>query len=160
MSSGPAVKHFKNSMERFSLVVPVRWADLDPNRHLRHSVYYDFGAYVRVACFSQLGLSTKKLEELGIGPVLFREEAIFKREIGFEDLVTVDVEVYQARNDYARFSVRHHFHKEDGTLATILNMDVGWIDLIRRKLTLPNALVQEIMSRMPRSADFQWLERK
>jgi acyl-CoA thioester hydrolase len=147
-------------MEKFSLAVPVRWSDLDPNRHLRHSVYYDFGAYVRVACFAQLGLSTRKLEELGIGPVLFREEAIFKREIAFEDLITVDLQIYNARNDYARFSVRHHFYKEDRTLAAVLNMDVGWIDLSRRRLTLPNAYVQEIMNKMPRSTDFQWMEKK
>lgn len=160
MNSGPGVRFWKNKMDKFSLVVPVRWADLDPNRHLRHSVYYDFGAYVRVACFSQLGLSTKKLEELRIGPVLFREEALFKREISFEDLITVDVEIYQARNDYARFSVRHRFYKEDGILATVLNMDVGWIDLNKRKLTIPIPYVQEIMGKIPRSSDFQWLERK
>ena len=147
-------------MEKFSIPVQIRWADLDPNRHLRHSVYYDFGAYVRVACFSQLGLTTKKLEELGIGPVLFREEAIFKREITFEDRIDVDAEIYSARNDYARFSVRHHIYKEGGTLATILNMDVGWIDLNRRKLTLPNTFVQAIMNQIPKSSDFKWIERK
>jgi acyl-CoA thioester hydrolase len=147
-------------METFSLPIQIRWADLDPNRHLRHSVYYDYGATVRVACFSQLGLTTTKLDELRIGPVLFREEALFKREIKFEDRITVDAEISTARNDYARFSVRHHFYKEDGTLASILNMDVGWIDLDRRKLTLPNDFVQGIMNQIPKSKDFQWIERK
>ncbi len=147
-------------MDKFSLPIQIRWADLDPNRHLRHSVYFDYGAFVRVACFSQLGLTTKKLEELGIGPVLFREEAIFKREIGFEDHITVDAEISVARNDYARFSVRHRFFKGDGTLATILNMEVGWIDLKRRKLAIPDAFIQEVMSQIPRSSDFQWMERK
>ncbi len=160
MNSGQGGNRWRNSMEKFSLPVQVRWADLDPNRHLRHSVYYDYGAFVRVACFSQLGLTTKKLEELGIGPVLFREEAIFKREIGFEDRIIVDAEICLARDDFARFSVRHHFIKEDGTLATILNMDVGWIDLVRRKLAIPDAFVQQVMSQIPKSSDFQWLQRK
>ena len=147
-------------MEKFSIPIQIRWADLDPNRHLRHSVYYDYGAFVRVACFAQLGLTTKKLAELGIGPVLFREEAIFRREISFEDNITMDAEIYKARTDYARFSVRHHMLKEDGTLASVLNMDVGWIDLARRKLTIPNSFVLDIMSQIPKSPDFQWLERK
>ena len=43
--------------------------------------------------FSENGLSTQKLEELQIGPISFREEAIFRREIRLEDKITVDVDV-------------------------------------------------------------------
>ena len=32
----------------FSKTISLRWADLDPNFHLRHSVYYDLGSQQRV----------------------------------------------------------------------------------------------------------------
>ena len=66
-------------MQKFALPIQVRWSDIDQNRHLRHSVYYDYGATVRISCFSEHGLTNLKFEELHIGPILFREEAVFKR---------------------------------------------------------------------------------
>ena len=122
----------------------IRWSDIDQNRHLRHSVYYDFGALVRIAFLSEMGLTTKKLEELSIGPILFREEAIFRREIKLEDTVTVNVELTKMNNDFSRWSLRHNFHKQDGTLAAVVTMDGAWIDLKTRKLTLPGAFVQSV----------------
>lgn len=146
-------------MLKFSLPIQVRWSDIDQNRHLRHSVYYDYGATVRTSCFSQHGLTSLKFEELHMGPILFREEAIFKREIKFEDQVTVDMELTKATRDFARWSIRHHFYKADGTLSTILNMDGAWIDIGKRKLTVPDEFIQNIFNDFPKSEDFQWVER-
>jgi acyl-CoA thioester hydrolase len=61
--------------------------------------------------FSENGLSTKKLEELQIGPILFREEAVFRREIRLEDEITVDVALVRATPKYSRWSFRHNFIK-------------------------------------------------
>ncbi len=58
----------------------MRWSDLDPNFHLRHSVYYDFGAYCRICFLFDNGVTDKLMKELEIGPILFREECVFKRE--------------------------------------------------------------------------------
>ena len=146
-------------MEKFSLPIQVRWSDIDQNRHLRHSVYYDYGATVRISCFSEHGLTNLKFEELHIGPILFREEAVFRREIKFEDRVTVDMEVTKATHDFARWSIRHQFYKDDGTLSATLNMDGAWIDIGKRKLTVPSMHVQKIFDDFPKSADFQWIER-
>ena len=146
-------------MLKFSLPIQVRWSDIDQNRHLRHSVYYDYGATVRISCFSAHGLTNLKFEELHIGPILFREEAIFKREIKFEDLVTVDMEVTKATRDFARWSIRHQFYKGDDTLSAILNMDGAWIDVGKRKLATPDLYVQKIFDDFPKASDFQWVER-
>jgi acyl-CoA thioester hydrolase len=35
-------------MDSFTIPLDIRWSDLDPNFHLRHSVYYDYGAFARV----------------------------------------------------------------------------------------------------------------
>ena len=142
-------------MKSFSIPIQVRWSDIDQNRHLRHSAYYDYGATARIACFSQHGLTNLKFEELRIGPILFREEAIFKREIKFEDRVTVDVSVTRSTRDFARWSLRHQLIKEDGTLAAIINLDGAWIDILKRKLAVPDNFVQAVFDDFPKAADYE-----
>jgi acyl-CoA thioester hydrolase len=146
-------------MKEYSLPIQVRWSDIDQNRHLRHSAYYDYGALVRFSCFSVQGLSNQRLEEMHIGPILFREEAVFKREIKFEDQVTVNLEVTKSTPDFSRWSIRHHFFKQDGVLSALLNMDGAWIDVGKRKLTIPNFEIQRIFNEFPKSDDFQWVNR-
>jgi acyl-CoA thioester hydrolase len=147
-------------MPFFSQTVQIRWADIDANRHLRHSVYYDYGASMRMNALTAKGLSMKKLEELGVGPILFREEAVFRREIMFEDTITIDVQVVKCREDFSRWSLRHHFTKSDGTLAAIINIDGAWIDLQRRKLTVPDPFIIEVFKSFPRADDFELLSPK
>lgn len=142
-------------MEKFSLPLQIRWSDIDANRHLRHSVYYDFGAYCRMVLLTQFGLGIHKLEELQIGPVLFREEAVFRREIVFEDEITMNCEIISATEDYSRWSIRHQFLKADGTLAATLTVDGAWIDMAKRKLAMPGSFIREIFDRMPKSPDFK-----
>jgi acyl-CoA thioester hydrolase len=142
-------------MQNYSQTIQLRWADIDANRHLRHSVYYDFGAAMRMNVLSAQGLTTKKLEALMIGPVLFREEAIFKRELLFEDKLTLTVELVKTTADYGRWSLRHQFIKGDDTLAAILNVDGAWIDLTKRKLAVPDEFIRNIFENFPKSQDFQ-----
>jgi acyl-CoA thioester hydrolase len=143
----------------FKQTVQIRWADIDANRHLRHSVYYDYGASMRMTALSSQGLTMEKLEKLMMGPILFREEAIFKREIRFGDDITIDVELLKSRDDFARWSLRHHFTKTDGTLAAIINIDGAWIDLVKRKLAVPDPFIVHIFEKFPKAADFELLPR-
>lgn len=141
-------------MEKFSKTIQIRWADIDANRHLRHSAYYDYGATLRMAFFAENGLSTEKLEEFQIGPILFREEAIFRREIRLEDEITVDVALVCSTSNYSRWRLRHNFTKADGTVAAIVNIEGAWIDIVKRKLTIPGEFVQNIFEKFPRTEDF------
>jgi acyl-CoA thioester hydrolase len=147
-------------MTKFSQTMQVRWADIDANRHLRHSVYYDFGASMRMNLLSERGLTTQKLEEFMIGPVLFREEAIFKREILLEDRITLTVELVKSTEDFSRWSLRHNFIKGEDTLAAILNVDGAWIDMAKRKLAMPNEFIKNIFEGFPKAADFQLIQRE
>jgi len=143
----------------FQQSIQIRWADIDANRHLRHSVYYDYGASMRMNALTSEGLSMRKLEELQMGPILFREEAIFKREIIFEDVITIDVQLVRSRRDFARWSLRHNFKKADGTLAAIINIDGAWIDLVKRKLAIPDPFIIHVFEKFPKADDFEFLER-
>ncbi len=143
-------------MQKFIQPIQIRWADIDANRHLRHSVYYDYAASCRVAALAERGLTTKKYEEFMIGPILFREEGLFKREIVFEDKPSIDLEITKSREDFSRFSIRHHITKADGTIAAIVNVDIAWIDLLKRKLAVPNEFMRNIFETFPRAGDFQF----
>jgi len=143
-------------MITLSQPIQIRWADIDANRHLRHSVYYDYGAAMRMQVLGERGLTIKKLEEFMIGPVLFREEAIFKREIVYEDQITLTMELVKTTEDFGRWSLRHHFMKGE-MVAAILNIDGAWIDLNKRRLAAANDFVKQIFAEFPKAPDFQWI---
>jgi len=138
----------------------VRWADLDPNYHVRHSVYYDWGATARMNFLTAAGLTAKLLNEQHFGPVIFREECIFRREIYFGDVLTIDVKTTKLRRDLGRFSIRHQITKADGTVCAIINIDGAFIDTLTRKLTVPPQIAYDTFTKMPMADDFEWLEVK
>lgn len=143
-------------MDDFSRLIQIRWSDLDPNFHIRHSVYYDWGAYVRVEFLNAYGLTAQVMQELKFGPILFREECVFRREIRSGDEVSINVKAVRAKQDFSRWSIRHEITKADGTVCAILTVDGAWMDVVRRKLATPPEKVFEVFNLMPRSEDFQW----
>mgnify|MGYP002651357217 CR=1 FL=1 len=145
-------------MNTFSTEVQVRWSDLDPNFHLRHSVYYDWGAFCRVAFLNQVGLNDKLMQQLQIGPILFREECVFRKEIRLTDKVFIDLKTVAAKKDFSRFTIRHDITKNEGTLSAILTVDIAWIDIQKRKLAVLPAEVQEMLKGSPQAENFQWLD--
>ncbi|HEX7757031.1 MAG TPA: acyl-CoA thioesterase [Niabella sp.] len=145
-------------MKQYRKQLQIRWADLDPNGHIRHSVYYDWGAYSRIAFLTENGLSPSRMMELQVGPVIFREECVFKKEIRLEDTLYIDLELLQARRDFSRWTMQHLLYKESGTLAAVLTLNGAWMDTIKRKLTVPPELVFDAYEVMPKSADFEWMD--
>jgi acyl-CoA thioester hydrolase len=136
--------------------IVLRWSDFDANMHLRHSAYYDFGATMRLDFFQSQGMSYHRMLEEHIGPILFREEAIFKREVRPGDSLFINILVTRLRPDYSRFSFRHEISREDGTLCAIMNVDGAWMDTQARKLTIPPAIVTASLDQVPKSDDFEW----
>lgn len=145
-----------STMETYTKEVQVRWSDLDPNIHLRHSVYYDWGAYSRISFLEEMGLSTGLLQQLKFGPILFREECQFRREIRLGDQVAIDLQLIKAKSDYSRWSIRHQIYKNGDTLSAILTVDGAWLDVERRKLATPPPRVGEVFAQMPLAEDFEW----
>src|SRR5262245_28086865 len=107
-------------MDIYVQPIHIRWSDIDPNFHTRHSVYYDWGASCRLDYFGSQGLTTTLMQTLHFGPILFREECVFKREIRLGDQVRINLEILKARRDYSRWSIRHLIMKEADTVAAIL----------------------------------------
>jgi acyl-CoA thioester hydrolase len=145
-------------METFIQDVQVRWSDLDPNVHLRHSVYYDWGAFCRIAFLNEHQMTTELMQRLQIGPILFREECVFKREIRLGDKVTISLQVLRAKKDFSRWTIQHTVVKNDDTVAAILTVEGAWLDTAKRKLATPPIEVLSAFSQMPLDVNFQWLD--
>ncbi len=142
----------------FKLPIQLRWSDLDPNFHMRHSVFYDFGAAARMEFLMANGLSPAVMQQMNFGPILFREEAVFRREIRYGDQYFINVLMTKLRRDFSRFSFRHEITRDDGTLCAVINVDGAWIDTQLRKLARPPELVGQMSEKTPKSADFEWLD--
>ncbi len=144
-------------MNEYSKSVELRWGDLDSNNHVTHSKYYELGAHTRMSYFMEQGFTLEIMNAMNIGPILFREECVFRRELNVGEIVTITLQLSKARKDGSRWSAFHEILKTDGTVAAIINADLAWMDLAERKLTIPE-LAAAFIAAMPRTADFSWID--
>ncbi len=145
-------------MKNYSKTFEVKWADMDPNRHMRHSVYNDYAAQTRVAMFADFDLSLTEISRLGYGPILFREETKFLREINLLESIKVTCALTSMRRDGSRWSFQHEIFKEgeNSIKAAQIDVDGAWLDLNNRKLGLPTQELKKVMNRFPKTLDFEW----
>jgi len=144
-------------MKEFNRAIQLRWSDLDPNFHIRHSVYYDWGAYCRIEFLNEYGLSSEVMQQLQFGPILFREECIFRKEIRQGDVISINLEIIKSKTDYSRWSIQHRITKNNDILCATLTVDGAWMDVVKRKLASPPEKVHEVFKLMPKTEDFQWI---
>lgn len=142
-------------MNDFVKKIEVRWADLDPNFHVVHSKYYDFGAYCRMAFLVENGLTPIFMQQHNIGPILFREECVFKREVLFGDEITVNVKLDKLTADFGRWTMVHEIYKNGETLAALITADGAWLNTTIRKLTLPPQVVIALFASAPKTLSFK-----
>lgn len=145
-------------MERFSKEIQLRWSDYDPNFHVRHTSYYDFGTLCRIDFLENEGLRLLDMEKGNMGPILFREECQFKKEILLGDKIFVELWLFKAKKDFSRWSIEHPIIKSDGSLAGLLTIDGAFFDKSNRKLAAPASNVVEAFSKMPKSPHFEWTD--
>lgn len=129
----------------FSVGFTSRWADFDPNNHMRHSAYTDYAAEARVRMFNEYGLNLIEFNKLNIGPILFREETIFRREIRLSEDISVEVFLKGISENGERFKFSHKIFKTEGNLAAEVEIYGAWLDLKTRKLTKPPKIVLKIL---------------
>ena len=144
-------------MNKFQLNISVRWADLDPNGHVRHSAYYDYGAQARVAYLQQQGVGIDLMATQGVGPVIFREECRFRRELHFGDDLVIDMRTKGFSADYRKWSLQHRILRQD-EMCAIMDIDGAWFDLKKRRVIKPFEQVSKVFETLERTEDFQMIE--
>jgi acyl-CoA thioester hydrolase len=141
-------------MSTFTVKAEIRWSDIDPNFHVLHSKYYDYCANARLNILAQNGMTMQVIQEEHIGPILFREEAIFKRELKFGDEIEIRISLLKANEDFSRWSFKNEIWKNGDTLAAIITVDGAWMDTIKRKLTAPPEKFQKAFASFPKAENF------
>lgn len=137
-------------MNAITVKSEIRWADIDANFHVLHSKYYDFCADARMKALTTAGISMQLIQQFGVGPVLLREEAVFKRELKFGDAIEIRIYLQKASDDFSRWSFVNEIWKNNDTLAAIVTVDGAWIDVNKRKLVTPPEQFQNVFKEFPR----------
>lgn len=132
----------------------ILWAQIDSNNHLRHTAYGDIAATARMEMIIQAGMTFQKLREIKLGPVLFREELLYRREILGTQAVTAISYLKKIERDYSKWAITTEIYREDGELSCVVNAEGAWIDLVKRKVaSLPDEL-KSSFDKLPKSDDF------
>lgn len=138
-------------MQKYTTQFEVKWADVDPNMHMRHTVYLDYADQTRIRFFNDNGLPFNRLQELGVGPVIFGTQTNFLREVMLSEKVTLDCHLMELSPGGRKWVIKHFVYKEDGTVAAELVYRGAWLDLRARKIVSPPEDIAEVMDRMERA---------
>ncbi len=142
-------------MATFTKELSIRWADLDPNFHVRHSAYYDFGAQHRIEILEQQGMTLQLMREQHFGPIAFREECVFRKEIRLNDTIFISTKISKMKADASRWTIVHELRDNQNALCAKITLDGAWIDTKLRKLANPTPpIAVEVMNAIPKTDDF------
>ena len=146
-----------NQQRVFEEHFAVRWADLDANRHVRNTIFSEFATHTRLRMLASHGFTQAHFESLRFGPVMFREEVRYRRELVFGDEVRVNVVIAGLSEDGSSWRVHQEVTRGDGKQAAILTIDGAWIHLDSRKLVAPPEALATVLKGLPRSGEFEVL---
>ena len=137
-----------------------KWADFDANKHMRHTAYNDYAAECRIRFFNDNGFPIDQFENEHFGPVLFKEETNFYREIKLGESINIELFLEGMSEKGERFKMFHKIFREDGILAAEIRIYAAWMDLITRKLTTPPITIVATFNSLERSENFENIQIK
>ena len=139
----------------FQVSFATKWADVDPNRHMRHTAYNDYAAEVRVRYFAKNNFSIDEFTRHNLGPILFKEETSFRKEIHLGENITVNLKLQGLSENNERWKLVHEVYNEAGKLSAIIKVYGAWIDLTKRKLRIPPIETKAMFAFAEKSEDFE-----
>jgi acyl-CoA thioester hydrolase len=138
----------------YSQTYAVKWSDLDPNGHLRHSVYGDYAVDVRIRFLAEHGFPPARFQELKFGPVIMEEHNRFLREVRMGETISVNAQLAGASADGSRWIIQHEVYKPNGKKAAVLRVEGSWIDLDTRRLIAPPPDLSRLFAEMSRTLEY------
>jgi acyl-CoA thioester hydrolase len=131
-------------MEKKNLTytVPVRYFDLDMNRHVNNAVYFTYMEEARTKLLLKEFLA---LQEEGIGFVVTEAKCKYLKPIKIQDTVTIKLLIENVRG--ISFGIKYIFENESGKLYAEGNTTLACIDIPTQKLRrLPPDIVDALQS--------------
>lgn len=142
---------------KYSKEFEVRWADLDPNWHLKNTAYEDYAGHVRISYLHENGFPISKYQELQFGPVVFSEKLEYFKEISAGQKFTVNYRMMAMSKDGRKWRLQHQVIREDGKEAARITVEGSWLDLTTRKLRQPPPELYQLMDQLEKTEDYQEL---
>jgi acyl-CoA thioester hydrolase len=142
---------------RYNKIFIVRWADCDVNGHMRNTSYSEYAIDTRMSYLADHGFPYARFEELGLGPVILREEIDYLRELRLGETVEVDFTQAGLAPDGSRFRLAHEFWRPGGKKVARIVLTGGWLDLRARRLVPPPDALLRAISSVPRAEGFEEL---
>ena len=123
---------------KFQKEFPVQWADLDPNYHVRHTVYSHYASETRIAFFLRAQLMPDFLKAQNIGPLLYREDIRYHNEATLGETLIVNCLVTAITENASKINISNEIVlKSSGKTAALIKSTTLWFDLTTRKLVKP-----------------------
>lgn len=142
-------------MEVFEKKFEIRWSDLDPNFHLRHTAYGDMCAATRFHYLASIGFTMEQFAKLKVGPILFKETITYIKEVLPNDSVRVNCRIAGLSEDGRKWKMfQEIFRDSDGKLSATLEIDGAWFNIVDRKVAQPPEHLKEIMKSLPKTDSF------
>jgi acyl-CoA thioester hydrolase len=139
----------------YNVTFPTKWSDFDPNRHMRHTAYNEYAAEVRVRYFAEQNFSINDFIKHNLGPILFTEETSFRKEIHLGENITVNIKLSGLSANNERWKITHEVFNEAGKLSAVIKVYGAWIDLTKRKLTVPPIEAKNLFLHAEKTEDFE-----
>jgi len=140
-------KHFE---QRFR----VGWSDLDGNAHMGNASYLGYASDTRMHYFTEHGFTMARFASEKFGPVVVRDELIYRRELRLMDEFAVDYELVGLSENGIRFRVRNTFRTASGDVAASVTSEGLWFDLEHRRPRIPPSDLETLMRALSRAEDF------
>ncbi len=115
--------------------VLIRESHLDTFGHVNNATYLTLFEEARWDFITQNGYGLHRVQELRQGPVVLELSMKFKKEITLREKIKITLEHIDSKGKISRF--RQEMIKEDGMVATELELTFGLFDLKTRRLIDP-----------------------
>ena len=115
--------------------VLIRESHLDTFGHMNNAAYLVLFEEARWDFITRNGYGLKKVQELQQGHVVLELIMKFRKEITLRENIKITMSLLESKGKISRF--RQEMIKEDGTVATELELTFGLFDLRSRRLIEP-----------------------
>jgi len=139
----------------FTIQFTTRWSDFDANVHMRHTAYNDYCAEARLRFFNKFNVTIHDFTKEKIGPILFEENTKFLKEIHLGEDITVNLKVLGLSSNGERWKVQQEVFNSKNQLSAVITVYGAWLDLVKRKLTVPPEKFQQIFHQAEKTDNYE-----
>ena len=141
-------------MDPYQKSYDIRWGDLDPNRHVANTTYMALLNQTRMDIMADLGFTQAFLEKHQIGPVIFKEDFHYVREVHPNSRLRINIRMAGASQDWGIMRLAQRIFLPNGKLGVYSEVLFAWIDLNSRKLRIPPEELLKAYQAYPRTENF------